>query len=179
MPEVTVTGVLMPDGLIMLSSNRYRFLVWPFSFSLPDAWDINNKIHLSSVDVGRETYTFYRDDIMVDRDSINESPKITVRFATIPDGIDIKTYSEDALADWHSTEMSDAKIFDLEEIGVSLDTTMAYKTHFMFEDIEYTQYIIHAIYQTMGIEIIMDSKTEVFENIESEFLYFLKSLTFG
>ncbi len=174
--EATATGVLMSDGLIMLSPNHYKFLIWPLSFSLPDAWDINNKLHLSSVDFGRETYTFYRNDA-VDIDTRNESPKITVIFETVPDKVDLKTYSEETLAKWQSDFLSDAKIIDSDGLGLDSNTTMAYITHFMFEDVEYTQYIIHAIHQTMAIEIIMNSKTEAFESIESEFVFFLSVLS--
>lgn len=177
-PEATATGVSISNGLIMVSPNRYRFLIWPLSFSLPDSWDINDNTHLSSADVGRETYSFYRDDMLV-IDSINTTPKINIRFATIPVEIDIKTYSEETLANWHGDYMLDLIVIDSDELGLNLNKTIVYKTHFKLEDIEYTQYIIHAIYQTMGIEIIMYSITDAFESIEPEFLYFLKSLSFG
>lgn len=167
----------MPDGLLMLGPNRYKFLIWSLSFSLPDSWDIDNKLHLSSVDFGRETYIFYRNNV-VDINSRNVSPKITIIFETLPGKVDIKTYSEETLAKWQGDFLLNIKIVDPGSLGLDLSRTLAYETQFMFEDTEYTQYIIHAIYQTMGVEIIMESKSEMFVDIESEFLYFLKNLSF-
>ena len=53
---------------------------------------------------------------------------------------------------------------------------MAYKSSSILEDVEYTLYIIHAVYQTTGVEIIMDSDAESFANFDSDFLFFLKNL---
>ncbi|MGB8980389.1 MAG: hypothetical protein WCC12_00785 [Anaerolineales bacterium] len=183
-PEATATGALMADGILMLSPNHYKFLIWSVSFSLPKNWDINNKYYLSpvgtgsSLDAGRQAYIFYRNSI-IDSDSKSEYPRIAILFETIPGEVDVKTYSEDTLAKGHGANIVIDQILDPRELGLSIDTALAYKSSYIFESVEYTQYVIHVVYETTGIEIIMDSQTEMFANFDSEFLYFLKELTFG
>jgi len=176
-PEATPTSILMPDGLIMISPSHYKFLIWPVSFSLSDNWDINNKLHLSSIGTGREVYIFYRNDI-VDTDSKNEYPRITLIFETVLGEVDIKTYSEDTLAKGHGADIVINQTINTKEFGLNLDSAVAYKGSYIFEGVEYTQYIVHVVYQTTGIEIIMDSETESFASFDPDFLFFLKNLSF-
>jgi len=173
----------MPDGLIMLGPNRYKFLAWAVSFSLPKNWDINNRLYMSPVGTGsslqrgRELYIFYYNN-RVENNQKDEYPRMAILFETIPSQTDIKTYSEETLARGHGTEIVINQTINPKELGINIDSAMAYKSSSTFEGVEYTQYIIHGVYQNTGIEIIMDSDTESFANFDSDFLFFLKNLSF-
>jgi hypothetical protein len=157
--------------------------MWDVSFSLPENWDVNNKLYMSPVGTGstlqpgRELYIFYRSNVS-STDSNKEYPRIGILFEAIPSDVDVKTYSEEVLARGHGADVVINETLDAKKLGLSVNTAIAYKTSFISESVEYTQYMIYVIYQTTGIEIIMDSQTETFSGFESEFLYFLKSLIF-
>jgi hypothetical protein len=182
-PAVTATDSLLPDGLIMLNPNHYKFVTWSISFSLPGNWDIKNRLYMSpvgtgsSLQVGRELYIFYRNN-RTGNDPKSEYPSIAILFETIPDQVDIKTYSENTLAKGHGANIVINQTINPKQLGLNLDSAIAYESSYIFEDIEYKQYIIHALYQTTGIEIIMNSDSESFASFDREFLFFLKNLSF-
>jgi hypothetical protein len=131
----------------------------------------------SSLQAGRELYIFYLNN-RFDNNPKSEYPRIAILFETVPSQTDVNTYSEDPMARGHGANIVITETIDPKKLGFDLDSALAYKTSSILEGVEYTQYMIYALYQTTGIEIIMDSESELFANFDSDFLYFLKNLSF-
>ncbi|MDP4149349.1 MAG: hypothetical protein Q8938_08565 [Bacteroidota bacterium] len=138
------------------------------TIDLPNnAWHFTGKQEKNNLVV----YVFKRDEV---RDSLNRSiiPNIGVIIENVADKMDVVTYSakKRGSASFDVTAMfiaGDGKINFVNAVGYKGTYTDAF---------EHIVYVVHAINNKKGIQIILDTTTGTFDQIEPEFFEVLRSI---
>lgn len=165
-------------GLWALDSKRFQFIRSRVSFILPESWDILTMISKFNQTNKLDTHTIYRNS--TERNSGNNNiPTIKFIFEPVLVGMDSQEYFVNAIA-----QNSLCKIDDVFQKGngvLNLDAAIGYKCSYMDGNIQRTMYEIYFTsnfgYETTGVQIIMDSPSNAFSNVDSEFVEFMKSLS--
>jgi hypothetical protein len=144
-----------------------------FTFELPTDWYLS-PIYQRKKLLGA-TYTYGRKGLV---DSHGELivPTVTIIPEKSPPRLDIVRYS--ALC--KSLRPLDAdEVFTRSSGRINLQEAIGYKARYVDElKVEHTMYVVHAVNNWVGIQIIMDVTSDLFPRVEGEFDQVLKSLRF-
>lgn len=153
-----------------------------FSFQLPsEKWSFRQ--HEGNETIGKEMYLYKREPII---DSKNRPviPNIGISFTRVPEDLDVLTYFANIKIALHrdlnynsyiDKDMFNPNNFNLKN-AVGHMGTLTYPDDIYPGDIEHTVVMVHAIHNGIGIQITMDITTELYEVVEEEFKYVLKTL---
>jgi hypothetical protein len=118
-------------------------------------------------------YVFKRDPILDSADR-NIIPNAAVVIEKIDSNTDIVTYSVNKRSRGF---FSVTDMFNHEDGTINYINAVGYKgTYIDGASLSHTVYVVHAINQDRGLQIILDTTTETFPTIDAEFLQILKSV---
>ena len=118
-------------------------------------------------------YVFKRDPILDSADR-NIIPNAAVVIEKIDSNTDLVTYSVNKRSRGF---FSVTDMFNHEDGTINYINAVGYKgTYIDGASLSHTVYVVHAINQDRGLQIILDTTTETFPTIDAEFLQILKSV---
>jgi len=142
------------------------------SFKLPnDKWELKGKQDKN----GKQVYFFKRESIKdkLGRDVI---PNISIIVEDVDKKLDVVTFS--ALKRGQVNFEVD-EVFIHEKGIIDFKNAIGYKGRYTDKFGEHTIYVLHAINKKKGLQIFFDVLTGVFEELDSEFKFTLKSIKKG
>lgn len=116
-------------------------------------------------------YVFKRDPI-VDSSNRDIIPNVGVVIEKINQKTDIITYSVNKRANGF---FSVIQMFAHEDGIIDYINAVGYKGTYT-DSLDHTVYVVHAINEDKGLQIILDTTTDTFSTIDTEFLQILKSI---
>lgn len=139
------------------------------SIKLPnDSWELKNKVDQNGIQV----YFFKREPII---DSIGREviPNISIIVEDVNNNLDVVTYSALKRS---QVKFKVIEVFIHEDELIDFKNAVGYKGKYNDQFGEHTVYIVHAINNNKGLQIIFDVLTGLFDNLDSEFKITLKSI---
>ena len=116
-------------------------------------------------------YVFKRDPVL-DSSNRNVIPNAAVIIEKIDPKTDVVTYSVNKRANGFFDVI---QMFTHEDGTINYLNAVGYKGTYT-DALSHTVYVVHAIHEDKGIQIILDTTTETFPAIDNEFLQVLKSI---
>jgi len=161
------------QGLWALDSERLQFIRSRVSFVLPEDWDIINITSQIDQTNNLETHTVFRKPIE------NDIPSISFIFENAPVGMDSLEYFTNNVANNNLCKIDD--VFQKGNGVLNLDAAIGYKCSYVKENVQHTMYKIYLTsnfgYETTGVQIVMDSPKDIFNQVDPEFVKFMQSLS--
>jgi len=141
------------------------------SLTLPnESW-----VLLKKQDVNNLTVYFYKRESIPDSLGRTVIPTISVVIEGVSKDVDVITYS---MMKRSKMQFNVDKVFTNQEGSLDLKTAIGYKGTYSDKFGEHLLYIVHAVNNEKGIQIIMDALSLISSKIEPEFKVALKSLKF-
>ena len=121
-------------------------------------------------------YIFKREPVK-DPDNRQVIPNIAVITETIPEESDVVTYS---IQKKLKTPFDIDEVFTHDDGWITYLNAIGYKGSYIDDNsLPHTIFMVYAIHATKGIQIILDTTTGTYDQIEKEFLIVLKSIRNG
>lgn len=120
---------------------------------------------------GMIIYVFKRDPVL-DSSNRNVIPNAAVIIEKIDPKTDVVTYSVNKRANGFFDVI---QMFTHEDGTINYLNAVGYKGTYT-DALSHTVYVVHAIHEDKGIQIILDTTTETFPAIDNEFLQILKTI---
>jgi hypothetical protein len=139
------------------------------SFELPNTyWALTNKKEIND----KEVYYYKREPI---NDSLGRQiiPNISFVVEPIDKKIDVITFSAIKRG---QVSFDVIKVLTNEDGFFKLKNAIGYKGTYTDKFGEHTVYVIHTINNKKGVQIIFDVLSELFKEMDTEFLYSMKTL---
>jgi hypothetical protein len=155
-------------GALRASDSVYVFTEAHLQATVPGShWHLQPKQQKN----GMVIYVFKRDPIS---DSSGRSiiPNFAVVIETIEPNTDVVTYSVNKRA---NNAFDVTSMFTHEEGKIKLINAVGYKGTYT-DALPHTVYVIHAINRDKGFQVILDTTTDTFGTMDTEFLAILHSL---
>lgn len=132
-------------------------------------WLLDQKIDRN----GFTAYIFNR-TVIIDSLGKNISPSISIVIESIDKNIDLVNFS---VIKRTKRPFEVEKVFNYETGLINYKNAVGYQGNYFDGDDKHTIYVVHAIKNGKGIQIICDATTSVFSQINDEFLLTLKSIS--
>jgi len=173
----TFASDIMPNKFSVTSDGLIKFDIWHLSFLLPQDWDVNK--YEFGIDSGYkiESYYFYGSEYSIGNGQ-KDYPTLTFLFHPIANNVEMGTYLK-TLKNWtDDSAFKFIKTYSPKELGLNLDSAIAYKCQYQKNEMEnITCYVIRAVYGNINVEIHMLSDTNIFEQVDEQFLETIKSIS--
>lgn len=169
-------GVL--QGVWAYDDGRLQFIRSRVSFVLSESWDVINMA--SDFDQTNQvaTHVIPRDPV-INTDEKRTVPTIKFIFEPVPVGMDSLEYFTNKIANNNLCKIDE--VFQKGNGILNLDAAIGYKCSYINEGVQHTMYTIYFTsnfyYETTGVQITMDSPSDVISQVESEFVKFMQSLS--
>lgn len=134
-----------------------------------DTWELYEKNNYEN----KILYAYKRKPVY-NKDSIRIIPNIALIIEAVDPMMDVVNFSgiKRFLRQFNIEET-----FTHEDPRISFESCIAYKGNYEDErQLHHTVYIVHAVYKNKGVQIIMDSTTDVFHLVEDEFIAVMQSI---
>ncbi len=175
--QATATEISTSDhaNFSVTGEHDVNFSKWHVSFILPMNWDANN--FESGYDGGFdvELYRFIGPEITSDHRKAN--PEITFSFHPFKDDTEKNTFLTQAFLRAEEIRLKIEKTYSPKEIGLDLDSAIVHRCNFIV-GIDFTCYIIRAVYRNTGVEIWMSADSYIFSQMEAQFLETIRNISF-
>jgi hypothetical protein len=142
------------------------------SLELPNnSWNLINKMDQN----GMQIY-FYKRNPIIDKNGNSIIPNISIIVEDVNKDLDVVTYSafKRGQVNFEVIEM-----FIHEDEKIDFENAVGYKGKYNDQFGEHTVYIVHAINNQKGVQIIFDVLTDLFSELDPEFKKTLKSIKKG
>jgi hypothetical protein len=140
------------------------------SIKLPNnQWLLDEKIEKT----GLVVYIFNRIAI-IDSLGKNISPSISIVIESIDKNMDLVNFS---ILKRTKRPFEVEKVFNYETGLMNFKNAICYQGNYFDDESKHTIYVVHAIKNGKGIQIIFDATTSIFSKINDEFLVTLKSFS--
>ena len=162
--------VLFHSGKAFSADSVYVFKEAHIKLNIP-----NSHWHLQPMQEknGFTVYVFKRDPVL-DSSNRNIIPNAAVVIEKISPKTDVVTFSVNKRA---NAAFSVTKMYTYEDRTINYRNAVACKGAYTDDyALDHTVYVVHAIHDDKGVQIILDTTTETLPEIEAEFLQILKSI---
>jgi len=160
---------------VQTDGNKITLKEWGLSFELPSS-EWNNTPFRHESKPGAEVISYWRNGV-VDSNGREIVPVLGIVVVDVPENSDIVEYSAIWRMNFPTNQIDD--VFTKDDELINLSYAIGYKMRYIDGyAIEHTIFLLHAINETSGFQISLDSTSKVFEQFESEFLKILKSIKF-
>ncbi len=167
MKKTLITSIILLFSLASYSQELISEA--KLTINLPnDKWTLNNKADEN----GMQAYIYKREPII---DSLNRSiiPNIAVVVEDIDPNLDVVTYS--ALKR-NQTPFDITKVFIHDDGYISFKNAIGYKGLYSDDIGDHIVYMVYLINNKKGVQVIFDSLSCLYKEVDPEFLLTLKSI---
>lgn len=166
------------QGVWTYNDGRLQFIRSRVSFVLPENWDVVNMTSEFDHANKFETQIISRNSI-VNNNGEKSTPTIIFIFESVPVGMDSLEYFTNKIANNNLCKIDE--VFQKGNGILNLDAAIGYECSYISEGVQHTMYTIYFTsnfyYETTGVQITMDSSSDVFSQVDPEFVKFMQSLS--
>jgi len=176
-PNATFESDIMPNKFSVFDNQRIVFDNWHMSLLLPKGWDINKYEFGMDNGFKIESYYFYGPEYPNGIGG-KSYPSLSVRFHPVETTEEKSVYLEH-ISNWDKyAEFTIDQLYSPKEIGLNLDSANGYKCRFKDGRFNRLCYVVRAVNENVGAEIMMESNSYIFQKVEAQFLELIKSISF-